>query len=344
MISLIKKLIAPHGISGSEGNVAELIRGLISPHVDECRLDPLGNLIALKRGAGEHHKRIMLCAHMDEIGFLVTHIDEKGFIRFAPIGGIDYLAASYGAVVSGGGVPGILVPEVGVKATELSFEKCYIDIGVRSRREAERRVSIGDFFVLEPILRRLSGKRIAGRPLDDRVGCAALILLAQRLSATPCRDDVYFVFSVQEEVGCRGSRPAAFDISPDLALVCDVTMTGDTPGSKPMAVALGGGAAIKIKDASVICHTDTVDRLIETAKSKKIKYQCEILAAGGTDTSSIQMSGTGCRAAAVSIPARYLHSGVEMIDLADLSAALELIVAFIGGTGDAGDTRNTLLS
>jgi endoglucanase len=137
------------------------------------------------------------------------------------------------------------------------------------------------------------------------------------------------VFSVQEEVGCRGAKPAAFAIQPDIALVCDVTSTGDTPGAKTMAVKLGGGAAIKIKDSSVICHTGTVDELIKTAKAKKIKYQCEILPAGGTDTSSIQMSGAGCRAAAISVPTRYIHSGVEMADLGDLEAVVELTAAYI---------------
>lgn len=329
MIDLIKKIVAPHGISGSEGRVAEAIRTAITPYVDECRTDALGNLIALKRGNGESHKRLMLCAHMDEIGFLVTFIDEKGFVRFAPIGGIDYIASSYAPVVSNNGVAGILVPDNGVKVTELNFDKCYIDIGAKNRKEAERKVKIGDFFVVEPGIRRLAGKRIAGRPMDDRIGCVALILIAKELAEKSCRDDIYFVFSVQEEVGCRGAKPAAFDISPDLALVYDVTLTGDTPGAKPMAVSLGEGAAIKIKDASVICHTETVDRLIETAKSHKIKYQCEILTAGGTDTSSIQMSGIGCRAAAISIPTRYVHSGVEMIDLGDLDAVVDLTVAFI---------------
>lgn len=329
MFDILKKITAAHGISGCEGAVADTLRTLISPYIDEVKKDALGNLIALRRGSGDNHKKIMLCAHMDEIGFLVTFIEDKGYIRVAPIGGIDYIASSYSAVVSGRGVPGILVPDNGVKVSELGFDKCYIDIGVKNRREAERRVSIGDFFVVEPNLRRLAGKRIAGRPFDDRIGCAVLIEIARSLDKKEVRDDLYFVFSVQEEVGCRGAKPAAFDIAPDLALVYDVTLTGDTPGAKPMAVSLGGGAAIKIKDASVICHTGTVTRLIETAKEHKIKHQCEILVAGGTDTSSIQLSGIGCRAAAVSIPARYVHSGVEMVDLDDAAAAVELTLAYI---------------
>lgn len=328
MFDTLKKLVACHGISGSESAVADKIEGLIAPYVDECRRDALGNLIALKKGNGDH-KKVMLCAHMDEIGFMVTYIEENGNLRVATIGGINFTAYSFSHVVSSKGVAGVLVPESGTKAGEITADKCYIDIGAKNRKEAEKKVSIGDAFVVEPSLKRLMGKRIAGRPLDDRIGCAVLIETAKKLADGNCPHDMYYVFSVQEEVGCRGAKPAAFEIQPDLAIVCDVTGTGDVPGAKPMAVSVGGGAAIKIKDASVICHTETVGQLIEVAKAKKIKHQCEILAYGGTDTSSIQMSGMGCRAAAISIPSRYIHSGVEMADLDDATATVELICEFV---------------
>lgn len=329
MLDIIKKIVCCPGISGSEKNVSDVIRGLIAPLTDECYNDALGNLIAVKHGSGKDHKKIMLCAHMDEIGYIVTYIEDNGNIRFAAIGGIDFIASSYTPVVSGKGVPGVLIPENGIKVSEITYDKCYIDIGVSSRKDAEKKVSVGDFFVQEPGVRKLAGKRISGHPLDDRIGCAVLVMIAQKLSETEVKDDIYYVFSVQEEVGCRGAKPAAFAIKPDLALVYDVTMTGDTPGAKPMAVKLGDGATIKIKDASVICHTGTVEELINTAKANKIKYQCEILVAGGTDTSSIQMSGTGCRAAAISIPTRYIHSGVEMADLRDVEAAVVLTVTYL---------------
>ncbi len=329
MLDIIKKIVSCPGISGSESEVSRVIEKLIAPFVDECYNDTLGNLIAYKRGSSEGHKKIMLCAHMDEIGYIVTYIEDKGNIRFAPIGGIDFIASSYAPVVSGRGVPGVMVPERGVKVSEITYDKCYIDIGTSSRRETEKKVRVGDFFVQEPGVRRLAGKRIAGRPLDDRLGCAALVLIAKKLAGAEIKDDIYYVFSVQEEVGCRGAKPAAFALEPDLAIVFDVTSTGDTPGAKPMAVSLGGGAAIKIKDASVICHTETVGELIETAERHKIKHQCEILTAGGTDTSSIQISGAGCRAAAISLPTRYIHSGVEMADLGDLDAAVRLAAAYV---------------
>lgn len=327
-IELLKKLTAPLGVSGNEGHISDVIRGIMEPLCDECYNDAMGNLIAVKHGTGAHHKKTMLCAHMDEIGFIVTYIEDNGVIRFAPIGGINYTAFSYVQVVSDRGVKGIMVPDSETKLAELAADKCGIDIGATSRREAERRVKIGDCFGVVGGVTKLMGGRVVGHPLDDRAGCAVLVEVAEQLGE--CEDDVYFVFSVQEEVGCRGAKPAAFAIAPDRAIVFDVTRTGDTPGSKPMAVKLGGGAAIKIKDSSVICHTGMVSELIETAKANKIKHQCEVLVSGGTDTSSIQMTGAGCPAAAISIPSRYIHSGVEMIDLADIDASVALTLAYLG--------------
>lgn len=327
---LLSKLVAPLGVSGCEKRISDTIRAIMEPLCDECYNDAMGNLIAVKHGTGgatAHHKKTMLCAHMDEIGFLVTFIEENGLVRFATVGGINFTAFSYVQVVSDKGVKGVMVPDSDAKAGELTFDKCSIDIGASSRREAERRVSIGDVFGVLPGVTRLGGHRVVGHPLDDRAGCAVLVMVAEQLGE--CEDDVYFVFSVQEEVGCRGARPAAFAVAPDRALVYDVTRTGDTPGSKPMAVKLGGGAAIKIKDSSVICHAGMVDELIGVAKQNKIKYQCEVLVSGGTDTSSIQMSGAGCPAAAISLPSRYIHSGVEMIDLDDVEATVALTLAYL---------------
>lgn len=326
---ILRKLVCTQGVSGNEAVISAAIEKYIKEYTDECYNDAMGNLIAVKHSKKVDHKKIMLCAHMDEIGFIVTYIEDNGLIRFATVGGINFTSASYETVFSAKGVRGVLVPEGGVKPGEITFDKCYIYIGASSRKEAERKVAVGDVFAVEPSLNRLLGKRIVGRPLDDRVGCAALVMIAEKLAKTDFDEEIYYVFSVQEEVGCRGSKPSSFAISPDLAIVYDVTATGDVPGAKPMAVKLGGGTAIKIKDSSVICHTGTVSELIETAKANKIKYQCEVLVAGGTDTSSIQMNGFGCRAAALSIPTRYIHSNVEMIDTDDLEATADLTVAYL---------------
>ena len=249
MLNTLKTLCKIPSVSGREEKIRETLTSLIAPLCDKVWTDNLGNLIALKKGcATENKKRIMLCAHMDEIGFLVTFIEESGYIRIAPIGGINFAAAAYTEVVSENGVAGVIVPNAETKASEYAASKFYVDIGAKNKKEAERKIKIGDFFVCRPALTKLMGKRVAGRPLDDRVGCALMLKVAEHFAKNAPADDVYYVFSVQEEVGCRGAKTAAFGIEADYALVFDVTGTGYTSGAKPMACALGDGAAIKIKD------------------------------------------------------------------------------------------------
>ena len=328
LYTTLQKLCLCPSISGREDNIRGLLSEMILPFVNEARVDALGNLIAKKSGKGAGSS-IMLCAHMDEIGFLVNFIEDNGMLRVATIGGISMTASVYSEVQSESGVRGVLVPNADTKPVDLKADKLYIDIGAKSKKEAERRVSVGDFFVQKGSLTRLMGKRVAGRPLDDRVGCAVLLDIAERLSKEELTSDVYYVFSVQEEVGCRGSMTAAFGISPDYALCFDVTATGDTPSSVAMACKLCGGAAVKIKDNSVICSEEVVTKLCSIAEEKKIPYQREILTFGGTDTSSMQLSGGGCLAGALSIPTRYIHSGVETCDLSDAEACSRLAVEFI---------------
>lgn len=331
MLNLMKSLTAVRGISGYEKAVSDKLLTMMAPLCDKVWSDALGNLIAYKEGTAAEGERakIMLCAHMDEIGFLVTFIDDNGFIRVAPIGGINPVAAAYAGVTFGNGVKGIMVPETGTAPADLKVDKLYVDIGAKDKKEAERKVKIGDFCALDGHLTRLCGRRIAGRPLDDRIGCAMLVKIAEALADAPCADDVYFVFSVQEEVGLRGSKTAAYGIMPDIGLAFDVTLTGDTVGAKHMACAVGDGAAIKIKDNSVLCDRALVEELTETAKRSGIKHQPEILLAGGTDTASMQLAGAGARAAALSVPTRYVHSGVEMLDLNDAQACVDLTVAWL---------------
>ena len=316
-------------VSGREDAVRRTIAEMITPHADGVWTDNLGNLIALKKGTAKEKKKIMLCAHMDEIGFIATYIEDSGYIRIAPVGGIDFIAGAYSAVISERGIMGVLVPEAKVKPEEMKAEKFVIDIGAKDKKDAEKKIKIGDFFVIEPTLFRLGTKKVCGRPLDDRAGCAIVIEIAKKLADEKLRDDVYYVFSVQEEVGCRGAKPAAFSVAPDYALVFDVTGTGDTAGASPMAVKLGDGAAIKIKDNSVICSPEVISKLEELAEKNNIKFQREILTYGGTDTSSIQLTGSGAKVGALSIPARYIHSAVETIELGDAEACAELGAAFV---------------
>lgn len=332
LYTTLKELCMAHSISGREAQIRELIAKKIAPLCDSVSTDALGNLIAKKNGrTGE--KRIMLCAHMDEIGFIVNFIEDSGLIRVAPIGGINFVANAFSKVVSEDGVVGVLVPNSRTKAEEFAPDKMFIDIGASSKAQAERRVRIGDAFMASPELYKLGGKRVAGRPIDDRVGCLVLLAIAEKLASAELDADVYYVFAVQEEVGCRGSKTATFAIAPTESICVDVTGTGDTPGAAPMACALGKGAAIKIKDASVICHEEVVKTLDAIAKENGIPTQKEVLLYGGTDTSSMQMTAGGSMAGAVSIPTRYIHSSVECCDMGDVEATVELIAKYITKRG-----------
>lgn len=328
MYRTLKELIAVPSISGRETAVCNTLRSMVEPLVDSVEVDALGNLVAHKIGTGKDKKKILLCAHMDEIGFLVNFIEENGYLRISNIGGINFVASAFSPVVFENGVKGVLIPEQRLeKLSDYNATRFYIDIGAKDRKDAEKRVKIGDFAVVAPTMTRLAHKRVAGRPFDDRIGCAILLKIAEKLNG--CEHDVDLVFSVQEEVGCRGAKTAGYASAPDYALVFDVTGTGDAIGASPMAVKLGGGAAIKIKDASVICHTEVVETLTRLAKENKIAHQHEILTYGGTDTSSIQVAGEGVKVGALSIPSRYIHSGVEVVDLDDAEACALLALAFI---------------
>ena len=331
MLDIFKKIAAAQGVSGNESDTAGVIAELMSQYTDDISIDNLGNLIAVKKGSGENKQKIMLCAHMDEIGFMATFIEKNGFVRIAPVGGINYTAVAFTRVRSENGVRGVIVPEAKVKPADFRAENFLIDIGAKDEKEAARRVKIGETFRFDNDILKLIGKRVCGHPADDRIGCAVLVDIARRLDGADIKDDVYYVFSVQEEVGCRGSKTAAYAIAPDISLAFEVTATGYTPSATHMACELGGGAAIKIKDSSVICDPSLVDELIAVAKEKKIKHQLEVLLYGGTDTSSMQMAGVGSRAGALSIPTRYIHSPNEMLDMGDAEACAELAAEFIKG-------------
>ena len=317
MTELIKKLMYVPGISGREDKIAEVIKKEVEAYADEVYTDPVGNLIAHKKGNG---KKVMFAAHMDEIGYFVTFIDDRGLIKVGNVGGINAIAGAFTQVVSEKGVYGVIVPS---DMKDVKVDGLYIDIGAKTKKQAESKVKIGDYFVHVPTFRRLNGStRYIGRPFDDRIGCAVLIETLKNVKNTD--NDLYFVFSVQEEVGCRGAKPAAYSIEPEVGIAIDVTAVGGKPGAPTMDVKLGGGAAIKIKDASVICSYEIVNKMRELAKENKVKYQEEILIRGGTDTSAMQISKGGCLAGAISVPSAYIHSVNEMIDMSDVKEIVKL--------------------
>ena len=325
MKDLIKKLTEAYGPSGYEHSIRQIIRDEVRGYADEIRTNALGSLIALKRGKGKG-KKVMLAAHMDEIGVMVTYIDEKGFCRFASIGGLYPLTLLGGRVVFGNGTVGVIGME------EKHFERgktppldqFYIDVGAKDKASCP--VKVGDAAGFSRPFEDL-GDRLVAKTMDDRVACAILIETLRKLRR--CAHDVYFVFTVQEEATLAGAGTSAYGINPDMALAVDVTDTGDTPESNHMAVALGGGPAIKVQDSGMVAHAGVKELLVRRAEEAKLQYQLEVLTAGTTDAMAIQMVREGIPTGCLSIPCRYIHSPSEMVDYGDVQNSVKLLLAIL---------------
>ncbi|NLX71655.1 MAG: M42 family metallopeptidase [Clostridiales bacterium] len=329
MKELLKKLTEAYGPSGNEEVIRDIIRDEIKDYVDEIRVDTLGNLIAVKKGNGV---KVMLAAHMDQIGFMVTHIDDNGFLRFTRIGGISVGNSINRRVVFKNGVTGVVSYDGDVdRLSDIKLDKMYIDIGASNREEAEKEVAIGDVAVYYSPFTENIGKYVS-MAMDDRVGCALLIETARRLKSSP--HEIYFVFTVQEELGVRGAKTSAYALNPDIGIAVDVTGTGDTPKARPMAVKLGGGPAIKVKDALVLAHPRVKELMVKRAKELGIPYQMEILDAGGTDAGAIHLTREGIPSGVLSIPCRYVHSDSEMVDAGDIENGVKLMLKILEGEID----------
>jgi putative aminopeptidase FrvX len=335
-MELLKKLCEAHGVPGREEVVRELVMSELRGICDEIRTDALGNVIALKKGSGRGPK-VMLAAHMDEIGFLVSHIDEKsGFLRIDPVGGFDprVLMAQRVVVhtengdligIIGSKPPHILTEEERKKPLEL--KDLFIDLGLPAD-EVKKRVSIGDFITLQQDFTEV-GNLVSCKALDDRVGVYVMIEAVKKAKKHVC--DIYAVATTQEEVGVRGARVSSFNIAPDVGVALDVTVASDVPGvgEHEHVTKLGAGVAIKIKDSLSISNPKLVRTMRQIAEQKNIKYQLEILPRGGTDAGAIQMTREGVAAITLSIPTRYLHSVVEAAHKDDIQAAIDLLAAFL---------------
>lgn len=321
---LLKLLTGTYGPSGSEEAIRQVIEKEIKDYVDEIRVDTLGNLIAVKKGEG---KRIMLAAHMDQIGLIVTNIDDNGFLRFFNVGGVSPFNVMHRKVVFQNGVTGVVGYETEIDDLKnLKLNRMYIDIGATNREAAAKNVSIGDVAVYDAPMNESDG-RFFGCAMDDRAGCAVLIETMKAVKNTS--HEIYYVFTVQEEVGLRGAKTASYAIMPDIGIAVDVTLTGDTPKSRPMAIKLGAGPAIKVKDSSVLAHPKVKELMIRRAEEAGIPYQLEVLEAGGTDSGAIHLSREGVPSGVISIPCRYVHSAQEMIDKEDLLKAVELLTKIL---------------
>ncbi len=326
-IELLRKICNTPGVSGFEEAIRSLIISEISNDVDELKVDPLGNIIAIKKG--NSRQKLLFTAHMDEIGFMVQHIDDEGFIRFIPLGGFDPKTLSAQRVIIHGkkdiiGVMGskpihIMSQDERNKATQL--KDFFIDTGL-SKEEVLEQISIGDPITRDRDLIQM-GKCINAKSLDNRISVYILIELIKKVKFTDL--DLYFAFTVQEELGLRGAKTAAFSIGADYAINVDTTIAFDVPGAQAHEniTKLGHGVAIKIFDSSVMPDSRMIKFLKDCAKD--IKWQAEILTGGGTDTASVQLAGHGAISGAISIPTRNIHQVIEMVHEEDCIAAINIL-------------------
>ncbi|HVN16562.1 MAG TPA: M42 family metallopeptidase [Anaerolineales bacterium] len=322
MKKLLQKLTDTFSPSGYEDAIRDLIRAEIKPLADEVRVDALGNLIARKGRGG---KRVMIAAHMDEIGLIVSHVDERGFARFAPIGGVFGRYLLGGRVRFLNGAQGLIGYDRLEHVTEIpSADKMFIDIGATSPKDCP--VEIGDVAAFERPFLDL-GQRVIAKSLDNRTGVLVAIETLRALKSTP--NEVYVVFTTQEEIGSRGAGAAAFGLDPEIGIAVDVTPSGDTPDSFKLEVALGKGAAIKISDVGMIADPRVVSWMTRVAEKAHIPYQREVLTIGSTDARSIQTSRSGVLSGALSIPVRYVHSPSEMVDMNDVQNSVKLLTALL---------------
>ncbi len=332
---LLKRLSDAHGVSGREGNLFSIIRDELAGSVDGITEDPLGNIVAVKLG---DEFSVMLAAHMDEVGLMVKFIDEKGFIRFITIGGWFaptlysqrvVLHGKFGPI-SGvvGGKPPHLMEEAERKSA-VKIEDMFIDVGAASSDDAhELGIEIGTPVTLDRECRELGFGRMTGKAFDNRVGVAILIRTMQQMDTA---STVYAVFTVQEEVGMKGARTSAYGLDPSVAIATDATSTGDFPGVglKDAPLEIGKGPAITIADASgrgLIAHPAMVRWLREAADAEDIPVQLNVGSGGTNDASVIYLTKRGIPSTTLSIPARYIHSPVEVVDTKDIDSGIRILV------------------
>jgi len=327
MKKLLQQLTEAFGPSGYEDNIRKLVLAEVKPLADEIKVDALGNLIARKRPnkVTKDTKKIMIAAHMDEIGLMVSHVDENGFVRFSSIGGV------FGKYVLGGrvrflnGVQGVIGYDRFDKVHEVpSFDKIYIDVGATSKKDCP--VKVGDVAAFDRPFVEM-GNRLVAKSMDDRVGVLVAIETLRALKSTP--HDVYFVFTTQEEVGTRGAGTSAFGVDPDVGIAIDVTSSADTPNAMKMEMVLGKGPCVKIRDSGALSDPRVVQWMIRTAEKNKIPYQREVLLFGGTDAHAIQLTRAGVPAGCLSIATRYVHSPSEMVDFTDVQNSVKLLTAIL---------------
>lgn len=338
LVETLEVLANACGVTGREEQIAGLMKKFLKPYMDEVREDKLGNVIGIKKGKRTAPK-VMLAAHMDEIGLLVKTITKEGFLYFAKVGGIDdrILLAQKVIVhtekgplhgIIGSRPPHIQKPEERQKV--ISYDELFIDVGVKSQEQAHKMgIGIGDAVTFDVRFARIGKSVVIGKALDDRVGCALMIEAMKQLKSTEC--SVYAVGTVQEEATSRGAATSAFGICPDVGFALDVTVAGDTPGVKETEapIGMGKGPALTVADAGMIVPQKILQLLVDTAEHNKIPYQLETFMGGSTDAARILLTREGVPSGAICVPTRYIHSATSMLDLVDVDNTVRLIVATV---------------
>ena len=338
-IELLKRLCETPGVPGHEERVRDLIRSEIEGLADEVHADPMGSLHAIRRGKGKEPERVMLLCHMDEIGFLVSHISEKGFLYLQAVGGFDprnlfsrrvLVCTGKGdlkAVMNPGGRPvHISSPEDRKKIPQP--HEFFVDTGLGEK--AKEIVDVGDMVVMdEPFLEL--GDKVVSKALDNRIACWLGIEALRGLGKAKTKAEVHVVFTTQEEVGLRGARTAAYRVRPDIGIGIDTTLSCDTPGvpEQDRTTEQGKGFGLHIRDGSFIADKGLVADIAALADKRKIPYQRTMLRSGGQDGAAAQQAASGARAVGIVVGTRYIHTVTELIHKSDLEAARDILVAYL---------------
>lgn len=329
MKKLLQQLTEALGPSGYEDSVRAIVRAEVESLADEIRVDALGNLIVRKKPTKQNGgtKRIMIAAHMDEIGLIVNHVDERGFVRFSSIGTLLRRYVPGGRVRFLNGIQGVIGYDRLENLNDVpTLDKVYIDVGATSRKDCP--VKIGDVAAFERPYIEI-GNRLVAKSLDDRVGVLVAIETLRALQGKSIPHDLYFVFTTQEEVGSRGAQTSSYHVDPDVGIAVDVTPTGDTPHALKMEMKLGDGPCVKFQDVGSISDPRVVQWMIKAAEKNKIPFQREVLLLGTTDARVIQAVRAGVPSGCISIPVRYVHSPSEMVDFTDVQNTVRLLTAVL---------------
>lgn len=324
MFELLEKLCMTPAPSGCEKQIRELIEKEISPYVDSVETDAMGNLIAHKKGTG---KKLMLTAHMDEIGLMTTCHGEKGQVYVAGLGGVDPYASLYQRVQFLNGAQGVVALDGKTDLLkDLKLQQLYVDVGAKSEEEAKAIVPVGESGVFVGDYKEQNGCVIS-KAMDNRVGCFVLIEAIRKMKKN--HNDLYFVFTIGEEVGLRGAKTSVHTVKPDYAVVLDVTRSGDVPSVEKVAIEMKKGVIIKAMDRGFIAHPVVNNRMIALCEKRGIMYQMAALANGATDAGPIHLSGGGVPTGCIAFPLRYMHTTGEMVAKSDIENAIELTAAII---------------